>query len=179
MATLSRFEHFRKSKAGRLILGGAAAGVGAAAGTALGADGPTTPEQVSLGARAKDTGEVGLNLEGKTVNARAETGFLRDRLDSSVAGASTGTGGTAGTTTNAGTGTPGTSTAGSPENGATGTVSPPTADSPNSPPTPDSPDTPDTPDTPDSPDSPDSPGSPDSPQSPQTETGTASAESPD
>ena len=176
MATLSRFEHFRKSKAGRLILGGAAAGVGAATGTALGADGPTAPEQVSLGARAKDTGEVGLNLEGKTVNVRAETGFLRDRLDSSVAGASTSTGGTAGTTTNAGTGTgdgaaetgtPGTSTAGSPETVATGTASPSTAGSPNSPATPDSPDTPGTPD------------SPDSPQSPQTASGTASAESPD
>jgi hypothetical protein len=65
MGTLSRFESFKRTRAGKLILGGAAAGVGAAAGTALGADGPDTPRQVALGERGEGRDDVVLNLEAR------------------------------------------------------------------------------------------------------------------
>jgi hypothetical protein len=92
MGTLSRFESFRKTRAGKLILGGAAAGMGAAAGTALGADRPDPPNQVSLGPREEGRDDVVLNLEGRKASVKGDNGLVRDDLDSRVGGAATTTG---------------------------------------------------------------------------------------
>jgi hypothetical protein len=82
----------QENQAGMLILGGAAAGMRAAAGTALGADRPDPPNQVSLGPREEGRDDVVLNLEGRKASVKRDNGLVRDDLDSRVAGAATTTG---------------------------------------------------------------------------------------
>ena len=138
MKLLWAFDRMVRSKAGKVVLGGTALGVGAASAAAVGSGGGPTAEPVQLGEEPGGAkGGAALNIEGKAARVEPNRSLLSDRLDTPEEGAviddTTHTGVTADTVNTVDTVSPDTV---SPD-----TVSPDTV----------SPETPETPETPDSP----------------------------
>ena len=77
MALFSRLDALRRSRLFKLMVGGSAVGVGAAAGIAAGSTGTEAPDEVRLGG---DSGTT-VDLEGRGVDVRGDDS-LADFLDS-------------------------------------------------------------------------------------------------